>query len=86
MLVKSALSDLHAQVLCVEDDAATSGVLKNRFRCLLKDRVLHYAPFRAGQIINATSVLHNMCVGLIWIWKIKKRSKMIMMFQSRMLL
>ncbi|CAH2005476.1 unnamed protein product [Acanthoscelides obtectus] len=38
------------------------GVLKNRFRCLLKERVLHYAPFRAGQIINATSVLHNMCV------------------------
>ncbi|CAH1984065.1 unnamed protein product [Acanthoscelides obtectus] len=37
------------------------GVLKNRFRCLLKDRVLHYAPFRAGQIINATSVLHNVC-------------------------
>ncbi|KAJ8911984.1 hypothetical protein NQ315_003266 [Exocentrus adspersus] len=38
------------------------GVLKNRFRCLLKDRVLHYDPFKAGQIINAVSVLHNMCV------------------------
>lgn len=38
------------------------GVLKNRFRCLLKDRVLHYDPLKAGQIINAVCVLHNMCV------------------------
>lgn len=36
--------------------------MKNRFRCLLKDRVLHYDPFKAGQIINGVCVLHNMCV------------------------
>lgn len=39
-----------------------NGVLKNRFRCLLKHRVLHYTPNRASKIINACCVLHNMCV------------------------
>ncbi|KAK3925206.1 Putative nuclease, partial [Frankliniella fusca] len=38
------------------------GVLKGRFRCLLKDRVLHYSPKRAGLIIKACCVLHNMCI------------------------
>lgn len=36
--------------------------MKNRFRCLLKDRVLHYEPLKAGQIVNSVCVLHNMCV------------------------
>lgn len=36
-----------------------NGVLKNRFRCLLKHRVLHYSPERASRIINACVVLHN---------------------------
>jgi hypothetical protein len=39
-----------------------NGVLKNRFRCLLKHRVLHYAPNVASTIINACVVLHNMCI------------------------
>lgn len=39
-----------------------NGLLKMRFRCLLKHRVLHYAPEKAGQIINACVVLHNICV------------------------
>lgn len=39
-----------------------NGVLKNRFRCLLKHRTLHYSPTTAGQIINACVVLHNMCI------------------------
>lgn len=39
-----------------------NGVLKARFRCLLKDRVLHYVPTKAKKIINACSCLHNMCV------------------------
>lgn len=38
------------------------GLLKMRFRCLLKHRVLHYTPEKAGQIINACVVLHNICV------------------------
>lgn len=39
-----------------------NGVLKNRFRCLLKHRVLHYTPESASRIINACVVLHNMCI------------------------
>lgn len=39
-----------------------NGVLKNRFRCLLKHRVLHYSPQKAGLIINACVCLHNMCI------------------------
>lgn len=39
-----------------------NGVLKMRFRCLLKHRVLHYAPAFASQIINACVVLHNICI------------------------
>lgn len=38
------------------------GVLKGRFRCLLKDRVLHYSPPMAGCIINACAVLHNFLI------------------------
>lgn len=39
-----------------------NGVIKNRFRCLLKHRVLHYSPSVAAHIINACVVLHNMCI------------------------
>ncbi|KAJ8913076.1 hypothetical protein NQ315_006577 [Exocentrus adspersus] len=38
------------------------GLLKMRFRCLLKHRVLHYKPTTASKIINACAVLHNICV------------------------
>lgn len=38
------------------------GVLKKRFRCLLRYRTLEYAPEKAAQIINACTVLHNMCI------------------------
>ncbi|KAK3925796.1 Putative nuclease [Frankliniella fusca] len=37
------------------------GVMKGRFRCLLRDRVLHYHPVKAGRIVKACCVLHNMC-------------------------
>lgn len=40
----------------------TFGELKNRFRCLLKDRVLHYAPVTVGKIVTACAVLHNICI------------------------
>ncbi|KAK3917894.1 Putative nuclease [Frankliniella fusca] len=38
------------------------GVLKSRFRCLLKDRTLHYLPLRAAKMVKACTVLHNMCI------------------------
>lgn len=38
------------------------GVLKGRWRCLRKDRVLHYSPQQAGLIINACAVLHNIAL------------------------
>lgn len=39
-----------------------NGVLKSRFRCLLKHRVLHYKPVTAGKIIYSCGVLHNMAL------------------------
>lgn len=45
----------------------TIGVLKNRWRCLLKHRVLHYHPDVAAKIINACCVLHNMCINRVGI-------------------
>ena len=39
-----------------------NGVLKMRFRCLLRHRVLHYSPEFFSKIINACCVLHNMCI------------------------
>ncbi|KAG8177441.1 hypothetical protein JTE90_008625 [Oedothorax gibbosus] len=38
-----------------------NGLLKSRVRCLLKARQLAYDPTRAGKIINACVVLHNVC-------------------------
>uniref|UniRef100_A0A6M2DUE2 Putative nuclease harbi1 n=1 Tax=Xenopsylla cheopis TaxID=163159 RepID=A0A6M2DUE2_XENCH len=39
----------------------TFGIIKSRFRCLLRHRVLHYDPAAAGKIIYAVLTLHNMC-------------------------
>lgn len=39
-----------------------NGVLKMRFRCLLKHRVLHYCPVEAARIINSCCVLHNIMI------------------------
>lgn len=39
-----------------------NGVLKMRFCCLLKHRVLHYRPDVCSNIINACTILHNMCI------------------------
>lgn len=38
-----------------------NGILKMRYRCLLKHRVLHYSPTTAAKIVN-TCVLHNMAI------------------------
>ncbi|KAF9413692.1 hypothetical protein HW555_008138 [Spodoptera exigua] len=43
----------------------TIGVLKNRWRCLLGHRVLHYHPDVAAKIINACCVFHNICINRI---------------------
>lgn len=40
----------------------TIGVLKNRFRCLLGARQLHYSPKKAAQIVNICCALHNLCI------------------------
>lgn len=36
-----------------------NGVLKARFRCLLKHRTLNYSPVKAAKIIYSCGVLHN---------------------------
>lgn len=38
------------------------GLLKARWRCLLRDRVLHYHPYMASKICNACCVLHNIAL------------------------
>ncbi|XP_067130112.1 putative nuclease HARBI1 [Centruroides vittatus] len=37
-----------------------NGLLKSRFRCIHKHRVLNYSLYKAELIINACAVLHNM--------------------------
>ncbi|KAF7988904.1 hypothetical protein HCN44_007214 [Aphidius gifuensis] len=39
-----------------------NGILKMRYRCLLKHRVLHYSRTVAAQIVNTCCVLHNMSI------------------------
>lgn len=38
------------------------GLLKTRWRCLLRDRVLHYHPHVASKITMACCVLHNIAL------------------------
>lgn len=49
---------VHTRV-CVE---RCIGLLKARWRCLLRHRVLHYEPTKCAKIINACAVLHNLCL------------------------
>ncbi|XP_055714296.1 uncharacterized protein LOC129808542 [Phlebotomus papatasi] len=39
-----------------------NGILKSRFLCLLRHRVLHYDPTTVSRIITTCCILHNMCV------------------------
>ncbi|KAM7307500.1 putative nuclease HARBI1, partial [Ixodes scapularis] len=38
------------------------GLLKSRFRCVQKHRVLYHHPRIAGTIVAAFAVLHNICL------------------------
>lgn len=40
----------------------TIGVLKNRFRCVLGARQLHYTPEMAAKITAVCAALHNICI------------------------
>nr|CAI5865199.1 unnamed protein product [Callosobruchus analis] len=39
-----------------------NGVLKGRFKCILKHRTLNYDPIKSGKIINTCVVLHNVAL------------------------
>ncbi|KOB66548.1 Uncharacterized protein OBRU01_21073, partial [Operophtera brumata] len=45
--------------VCIEN---TFGRLKNRWRCVCKDRTLHYSPTTCAKIITACCVLHNLAI------------------------
>lgn len=51
-----------AHMKCRNPIERCNGVLKQRFRCLLKERQMRYSPEKAGLIINACAVLHNILV------------------------
>lgn len=57
---ESKFNHIHAKTRNVVE--RTIGVLKNRFRCLLGARQLHYTPEMAGKITAVCAALHNICI------------------------
>lgn len=57
---ESRFNYIHAQARNVVERAI--GVLKNRFRCILGARQLHYKPKMAGKITSVCAALHNICI------------------------
>lgn len=53
---------LHAKACSTVERAI--GLLKARWRCLCKQRMLHYSPTVARRIINACAAMHNFCAAL----------------------
>lgn len=61
-------NDVHAK--CRNIVERTMGVLKNRWRCLLAARQLHYCPKKAVKITNVCSALHNICIAYKSIYEV----------------
>lgn len=53
-------TSLHGRARVVIEN--TFGILKNRWRCLSKDRTMHYKPEKCAKIIIACCVLHNILI------------------------
>lgn len=53
-------TSLHGKARVVIEN--TFGRLKNRWRCVNKDRTLHYSPEKCAKIIIACCVLHNIAL------------------------
>lgn len=57
---ESRFNYIHAQTRNAVE--RTIGVLKERFRCILGERQLHYSPKTAGKITSVCAALHNICI------------------------
>lgn len=58
--IEDAYNRLHISTRVIIEN--TFGRLKNRWRCLHRDRTLHYKPEKCAQIIIACCVLHNIAL------------------------
>lgn len=58
--IEDNFNKLHMSARVVIEN--TFGRLKNRWRCLSKDRTLHYRPEKCAKIITACCVLHNIAI------------------------
>lgn len=57
---ESRFNYIHARTRNIVE--RTIGVLKNRFRCILGARQLHYSPDMAAKITSVCAALHNICI------------------------
>lgn len=58
--LESRFNYIHARTRNIVE--RTIGVLKNRFRCILGARQLHYTPDMAAKITSVCASLHNICI------------------------